>query len=601
MAKPLSLDVKGVRVPRSLELYGEEETVADAWGRILIMGPSKGGKAQPITEPVLTPDGWRAIGELSIGSEVIGSDGTAKTVKGVYPQGVKDVFRVVTDDGASTRCCNEHLWLTMTRNERDRSRYIRRGPHATRERIPTGDPGTGSVKSLDEIRSTLAQGHFVPCTKPVQFRADEPLSISPYILGLLLGDGYLPRDYAPNFCSDDMVLHEEVRAYVESIGDGWREEDSHGLRTMTTRVRGPGDRQASRLKTQLGDLKLIGCRSHEKFVPKQYMRASPEDRLALLQGLCDTDGSLRRNSCTSCEFCTTSPQLANDVVELVQQLGGRASCGIKRFEDYRDAYRIIISFADGTCPFRLHRKAGDWRSSRRTLNRRIVQVEPNGREECVCIEVEDQLYVTRGAIVTHNTTACLKTSPKPIFVINCDGPSALVGARNQGASGYRAVDVTNGQQWVDAVQLALRLAQAGEAQTVIIDPISTLSDSIVYDVESFKEGHELWKEVLDLLSGGMRELKANLEAHLILTAHPIPNEDGLLGILPGVAGQSKWKIPAMMHDWIWLDVDTKKDPVERNFLIGPQKSWNHGARNAKRSIAIEADVTELLKELGIEP
>lgn len=198
------------------------------------------------------------------------------------------------------------------------------------------------------------------------------------------------------------------------------------------------------------------------------------------------------------------------------------------------------------------------------------------------------------------TTCVLKTSPEPVFIINCDGPHALVGARNQGARGYRAVDVTTEKQWLDAVDYACRLSEAGEAQTVIIDPLTTLSDYIVDDLKRTHEGYELWGEVLNALTGGVRQL-TRAEAHLLITAHPIPNEDSLQGVLPGVAGKSATRIPAMMHDWIWLEVDTKKDPAERNFLVGPQKNWNHGARNAKRSVVIEADVAELLQELGIEP
>ena len=69
------------------------------------------GRAQPVSTPVLTPDGFRPIGELSVGDWVVGSDGWPTPVLGVYPQGRKDVYRVATQDGASTLACAEHLWF----------------------------------------------------------------------------------------------------------------------------------------------------------------------------------------------------------------------------------------------------------------------------------------------------------------------------------------------------------------------------------------------------------------------------------------------------------------------------------------------------------
>lgn len=69
------------------------------------------GKSQPDDEPVLTPHGWRLIGELKVGDEVIGSDGRPTRVLDVFPQGTRSIFRVRLTDGSSTRCDLEHLWF----------------------------------------------------------------------------------------------------------------------------------------------------------------------------------------------------------------------------------------------------------------------------------------------------------------------------------------------------------------------------------------------------------------------------------------------------------------------------------------------------------
>ena len=68
--------------------------------------------------PVLTPDGFRPIGELQVGDLVVGSNGEPTPVLGVYPQGEKDIYRVTAQDGASTLCCGEHLWTVRTRADK---------------------------------------------------------------------------------------------------------------------------------------------------------------------------------------------------------------------------------------------------------------------------------------------------------------------------------------------------------------------------------------------------------------------------------------------------------------------------------------------------
>ena len=77
----------------------------------ILLGESGIGKEQPISEPVLTKDGWKPMGEIKVGEQVFGDDGRLHNVVGVYPQGVKDVYKVTFLDGTSTRCGKEHLLI----------------------------------------------------------------------------------------------------------------------------------------------------------------------------------------------------------------------------------------------------------------------------------------------------------------------------------------------------------------------------------------------------------------------------------------------------------------------------------------------------------
>jgi len=75
------------------------------------------GKAQPLTAKVLTPNGWKLMGDIEVGDDVISSNGKPTKVLGVYPQdGDRDVYRVEFNDGSVTECDVDHLWSVRLNN-----------------------------------------------------------------------------------------------------------------------------------------------------------------------------------------------------------------------------------------------------------------------------------------------------------------------------------------------------------------------------------------------------------------------------------------------------------------------------------------------------
>lgn len=79
----------------------------------LILSPRESAKAQPLTEPVLTPDGWRLMGDLKVGDRVIAADGNTTQITRVNPQGIKQNYKITFDDGAFTYCSINHLWQVL--------------------------------------------------------------------------------------------------------------------------------------------------------------------------------------------------------------------------------------------------------------------------------------------------------------------------------------------------------------------------------------------------------------------------------------------------------------------------------------------------------
>jgi phosphate starvation-inducible PhoH-like protein len=361
------------------------------------------GRAQPVDRKVLTPSGWRAIGSLSVGDLVTGSDGRPTPVLGVYPQGRRRVYRLSSQDGASTLCCAEHLWTVRTPDDRRRDTY--------------------RTLRTDEMIGRLRQNHQhrfeLPLLgAPVELEPQD-VPIDPYALGLLLGDGCITTKTTPTFTTRDPELVTALESALPSIELQRKNDVDYVLRHIDG-GRG-GVIVANPVTAALRELGLAGTRSSDKFVPESYLYNSADVREAVLQGLLDSDGGPVLQSGRTCriQYATCSPRLRDDVLFLVRSLGGVASWRTRPAEGRRpggspdrpvwhrlDAYILDIRLPSDIEPFRLERKRAryDGHGGGRPM-RYVEAVEPAGNAETVCIQVAaaDSLYVTDDFLLTHNT------------------------------------------------------------------------------------------------------------------------------------------------------------------------------------------------------
>jgi phosphate starvation-inducible protein PhoH and related proteins len=190
---------------------------------------------------------------------------------------------------------------------------------------------------------------------------------------------------------------------------------------------------ANPVTAALRELRLAGTRSSTKFVPERYLYNGRDVRLALLQGLLDTDGGpvTQKGRTSRIQYTTCSNQLADDVVFLVRSLGGvayrrtRAARGRppgrargRAVHHRSDAFILDIRLPAGLEPFRLRRKRGLYEEHGGGRPMRFVEsIESVGEAETVCIQVaaQDSLYVTDDFILTHNILdEAQNTSPEQI-------------------------------------------------------------------------------------------------------------------------------------------------------------------------------------------
>jgi phosphate starvation-inducible PhoH-like protein len=293
-------------------------------------------------------------------------------VLGVYPQGEKDIYRVTTQDGASTLASGDHLWAVATRDDRRRGKPLR--VLTTREMI-------------GNLRANHYQRYELPLlSAPVCFPGRE-VPMDPYALGLLLGDG----------CLTGATASSRVTTPGQVI-------------TIENPVTGVARRRG-----------LLGVKSETKFVPKVYLYNSADVRLAVLQGLLDSDGGPVTQQDRTCRilYTTTSEQLRDDVLFLVRSLGGIACYRTRpalgrtpglasgRPVYHRDdAYIMDIRLPAGIQPFRLERKLATCNATGAGRPMRFVgSIEPAGTAQavCICVAAEDSLYTTEDFLLTHNT------------------------------------------------------------------------------------------------------------------------------------------------------------------------------------------------------
>ncbi|WP_217215088.1 helicase-related protein [Streptomyces sp. AC550_RSS872] len=369
----------------------------------LLQGEVGSGKAQPLDSLVLTPAGFRRMGDLKVRDEVVVPDGGIALIDGVFPQGERDVWRLVLSDGSSVECDDEHLWIV--------------GTSCGWHRGQAPKVMTTRVIRLDTFEANGSSKWYLPAATPVDLGSDSGLPLDPYLFGLLLGDGSFRHNLRLS------TIDDEIRdAVATTVAPECRLGRVRGSRcdfTIQLARRAGGIRNP--VIQTLRDLNLWGVTSHGKFVPDEFKNTSIKNRLALLQGLLDTDGTIDADG-WSISLRSASRRLADDVAWLVRSLGGRARVLPKEV-----AFNVSVVLPDEYAPFRLTRKADRVRPRPKydTFRRGIRGVEYVGRKPVQCISVAhpSHAYITDNFTVTHNTMVALRAM---LAVVDAGGQAAML-------------------------------------------------------------------------------------------------------------------------------------------------------------------------------
>lgn len=348
----------------------------EAW---VVVG-RRGSKALPLFTPIPTPSGWTTMGALQLGDTVFGKDGKPTlitAVSGIFPN--NPCYRVHFSDHTSLVADADHLWEVRDKSARK---------HKTGKlRILT------TQQMLDEGLTCSAKDESrfaIDLCGAVEFE-EQDLPMDPYLLGVWLGDGTTQR---AEITTTDPEILEAVRAkYPQSYVD--KKGITYGF--------------LGGLRMDLQNAGVFG----NKHIPEIYLRASVEQRLALLQGLLDTDGWVS-SAKGSVGFVNTKQSLAAGVKSLAESLGFKATMTIHPAKLYGrficDVWKV--GFCATRPVFRLARKLAKQRTEFMWRQRYIRSIEPVDSQptKCIAVDSPDHCYLAgENFIVTHNTDAIAAT------------------------------------------------------------------------------------------------------------------------------------------------------------------------------------------------
>lgn len=356
----------------------------------LLVGPSGSGKCLGRGTQVLMYDGTTVnVEKVLPGDQLMGPDSRPRLVR-TTSKGWGPLYRIVPTKGEPWVCNADHV-LTL---------------------VQTGTDRVLDVALNEYLAWSEAKRRTFKLFKPdlIEWDHDEHLPVSPYFLGVWLGDG--GKDVAANgvrITKPDEAIFNACLDEAERFGLRVETSDSQGTRCPTHRIVG----QRGKLNPLKELLRPIQMRGFS--IPHEYLTASRTDRLELLAGLLDTDGSLTGGGY---DFVQKLRPIAEGAVFLARSLGFRAELRPKRVND-TDYWRVSISGHCETIPLRIPRKKAPPRRQIKRPTRTGFEVEPIGEGEYFGFTLDgDGRFLLGDFTVTHNTEllTSLTGSDQAVFV-----------------------------------------------------------------------------------------------------------------------------------------------------------------------------------------
>ena len=361
---------------------------------LVILGIRRFAKALRNNELLYTSDGSIQIGNAKIGDRIYDHNGELTTITGVFPQGKIPVYKMSFEDGRVIHCCENHIWKVKDR------RYNKIKELSVKELFPIYKKPRIHNGYKDKITRNIEECFFaIPNNSAVTY-PEKHLPIDPYFLGLWLGDG---NSRNLGITTIDKEVKEFIYNYADQLSLKVRVDgDSYFI---TSGIKG-GTLDYNNLTNQFKKLDLL----KNKHIPDIYLYSSIEQRIALLQGLMDTDGSVYKNGTIT--FVSTNEKLAECFYSLCRSLG----ISIRKKSIRTKLYGVdcgegwLFHLYTEQKIFRLPRKLANFKHGNKGKQAKIfwttirnIELVEEDYATCITVDNNDKLFLTTDYTVTHNS------------------------------------------------------------------------------------------------------------------------------------------------------------------------------------------------------
>lgn len=358
------------------------------------------------TEILLHNGSTKKVEDIEVGDDLIGPDSRSRKVLRII-RGREKMYEITPTRGGAPFVVNENhvLSLQCTNN----------GTSKANQNVEI------SVKEYLHKNKTFKHCHKLWRTG-VEWERPAPTGMSPYVLGLLLGDGWLSDVRVELTTADAEIVSEfvnEVQRYGNEVSVHAKKDNKASCYYITRGVRELGPGGKNYIKNQLQLIGLLNTNSATKFIPYAYKCAPRKERLELLAGLIDTDGHLH-NNCY--EYTSKSKQLAFDVQFVARSLGLQSSMSSKLVNGEK-YWRVSLSGNTDIIPSRLIRKQASTRRQKKNALVSGFSIRELPEDDFFGFTLDgDHLYLTGDFTVHHN---CGKS-----HVLTHFGAQALLRGKN---------------------------------------------------------------------------------------------------------------------------------------------------------------------------
>ncbi len=380
----------------------EAANVAFAEGSGILLAGTGFGKAQPLTAKVLTPSGWMLMGDIKVGDPVITPKNTTSFVIGIYPQGDKDVYELVCNDGATARSCNEHLWM------------VHNDMSLAKSKKPFVIYNTEELANRANTLSDAYKPRIPLIPTPISF-ASRGFEVHPYLLGIVI-------PYIQSTSSEGVFLNKVPKTIRDRISTNLEKYEIK-LTKYPSKLWKLHSSNESMMKLIL-NFQNLELNYLDIKIPDNYIYCPVTDRTQFFKGICDAYAQITNTGVIS--LSNIKETLVTQLQEMVWLHGG--ACKISKRGDnsavviYHHEPSLFFSIGERISNYIEHHESANANVSLKSRRVDSVNLVSNEPTQCIMIDDPDHLYITDNCLITHNTilNGCMiDVYGKQVFLRHC--------------------------------------------------------------------------------------------------------------------------------------------------------------------------------------